>query len=148
MVGKTGVVYHAPGMDTAVRCEVDEDWLPAGDMQENRYGQGSYNSYYTPLNEWPTFRFSPEDLNRTQVTSLVIGLEQWYVNEAKAYALNVKKQEWEEIKLNSPLSNPEKYIDGDGNLYVQFRPASGDDTYTDIPAPTLTLEGRVKDAET
>ena len=60
----------------------------------------------------------------------------------------MKKQEWEEIKLNSPLSNPEKYIDGDGNLYVQFRPASGDDTYTDIPAPTLTLEGRVKDAET
>ena len=35
-----------------------------------------------------------------------------------------------------------------GNIYIQLRPANGEAYYgMDIPAPQITLEGRVEDAE-
>ena len=142
-VGKTGVVFHAPGMDKAIRCSLDEEGLPAGDMEEEQ-GYSKYGSYHS-LSETPTFRFTPEDTQDIEISKLVIGLEQWYLNETKGYVLNVKYRKWEEIQLNTPLTRPEKYIDEKGNLYCQFRSATGE-YYSEIPAPTLTLEGRVKHA--
>ena len=37
-----------------------------------------------------------------------------------------------------------EYLDEQGNLYCQFRPKVAE-SYIDIPEPTLTLEGRVKE---
>jgi len=140
-VGRTGVVFRAPGMDRAVRCELDEAGIPAGDADA---AVGKYGYYYFPLSELPTFRFSPEGLGRMEISSLVIGIGEWYANEARCYLLNAVSGEWEETAVNRPVENPENYADANGNLYCQFRPMAGE-TYTDIPAPTLTLEGRVKD---
>ncbi len=147
MIGKTGVVFHAPGMDRAVRCALNEAGMPDGDAETDSSGRNAYYSYYFPLSEKPTFRFTLQDLDRTVITNLTIGMEQWYLNEAKCYLLNTETRKWEEITLNSPVHRPDQYVDGNGNLYCQFRPVSGEN-YTEIPAPALTLEGRVKDAET
>ena len=146
-IGKTGVVFHAPGMDPAVRCALDENGMPNGDMEDSGSGRNSYYSYYFPLSEKPTFRFTPQDLDRTEISSITIGMEQWYLNDLRCYVLNPITRKWEEFSINKPLHRPETYLDRDGNLYCQFRSISGE-TYMDIPAPTLTLEGRVKDAET
>ena len=143
-VGRTGVVFHAPGMDKAVRCALDEEGMPAGDMQEDP-NQGRYYSSYYALIEMPTFRFTPESLQEIEISKLIIGMEQWYLSDVKCYVLNVKYGQWEEIQLNTPLVKPERYLDSEGNLYCQLRSVSGE-YYTEIPAPTLTLEGRVKNA--
>ena len=142
-VGRTGVVFHTPGMDKAVRCMLNSEGLPMGDMEEAG-GKPGY-SYYT-LSERPTFRFSPEGLEDMEITSLMIGVERWYVSDVKCYVLNVKQKKWVEFTPNTPLQLPRQYIDAGGNLYCQFRPAAGE-AYAEMSAPTLTLEGRVKNAE-
>ena len=144
-VGRTGVVFHAAGTDPAVRCVLNEKGLPEADMPETDNGGKYYYNFY-PLNELPTFRFAPEDIGNVEITRLVIGMEEWYLNELKCYVLNAKQRIWVEVRPNTALQRPEQYLDRDGNLYCQFRPASGE-SYTDIPAPTLILEGRVKNAE-
>ena len=143
-VGKTGIVFRAPGMDEAVRCVLDGNGMPAGDMDQS--ASGPYYSSYFPLTEKPTFRFTPSGLENTEITSLIIGMEQWYINETKLYVLNAKERKWVEVGMNEPLKDPGQYLDRNGNLYCQFRSASGE-SYTEIPAPTLTLEGRVKNAQ-
>jgi hypothetical protein len=145
VVGKTGVVFRAPGMDEAIRCTLDSEGMPTGDMEILR-GSGYY-SEYCPLTEKPTFRFAPEGIENLEISSLKIGMDQWYVSDSKLFVLNVNQRVWVEVPVNQPLKRPEQYVDKNGNLYCQFRSASGD-TYAEIPKPTLTLEGRVKDAET
>lgn len=144
-VGKTGVVFRTPGMDTAVRCMVDGAGLPAEDLEENSSGAKFYGFY--PLVERPTFRFGLESLEDVDISNLTIGLDAWYLTEAKCFLLNTKLRKWVEIPLNTPVERPEQYLDGKGNLYCQFRPVNTE-TYTDIPAPSLTLEGRVRKGET
>ena len=139
-IGKTGVVFHAPGMDAAVRCVTDEQGLPAGDAAED--AGRKYYQYYD-LNDHPTFRFTPEDLENVAVERLVIGMEEWYLNELKCYILDPKQKTWTEIKPNTDLENPQQYLDETGSLYCQFRPNTAE-SYASIPAPTLTLEGMLK----
>lgn len=145
VVGKTGVVFRAPGMDEAVRCTLDSEGMPTGDMEILR-GSGYY-SEFAPLAEKPTFRFTPEGIENLEISSLKIGMDQWYVSDSKLFVLNVNQRVWVEVPVNQPLKRPEQYVDKNGNLYCQFRSASGEN-YAEIPKPTLTLEGRVKDAET
>ena len=139
-VGKTGVVFRAPGMDRAVRCEIDSNGLPAGDMPEDTARK--YNSY-SDLNDLPTFRFTPEGIREMQIEEMTLGIEEWYVKETKGYVLDPQTREWTEIKLNAPLEDPERWLDGDGNLYCQFRPVNAEN-YISIPLPTLTVEGTVR----
>lgn len=145
-VGRTGILFRVPGMDTAVRCRLDEKGLPDGDMPENSES-AKYYTYYE-LSELPTFRFTPEEIQGASIDRMVIGMEQWYMSDLKCYVLNAKLRTWVEITPNTDIKRPEMYLDRDGNLYCQFRPASSENHYVTIPAPTLTLEGRVKDAET
>ena len=139
-VGKTGVVFYAPGMVSAAPCVLEAEGLPAGDAEldpSRRYYQ------YYDLNDLPTFRFTPEDLENVSVDRLVISMEEWYLNELKAYVLDPKQKTWTEFKPNTALENPEKYLDETGSLYCQFRPTAADN-YVSIPVPTLTLEGMLK----
>ncbi len=145
-VGRTGVVFRAPGMDKAVRCSITENGLPSGDMYKDGGVAGKYNYNYYSLSEKPTFRFSPEGLQDMEITRMAVGIDMWSVSETKCYLLNVKQQKWVEIAPNTPVQRPEQYVDKSGNVYCQFRPAAGE-TYMEIPAPTLTLEGRVKNAQ-
>ena len=142
-IGRTGVVYHAPGMDPAIRCMIDTAGMPIGDLTADpNSGKGYYNYY--PLSENPTFRFAPEDLDSIVVEKLSIGMEDWYINDLTCFVLDSKLKTWVEIKLNTPLQHPEKYLDEQGNLYCQFRPKMAE-SYMDIPEPTLTIEGRTKE---
>ena len=118
----------------------DAEGLPAGDAEldpSRRYYQ------YYDLNDLPTFRFTPEDLENVSVERLVISMEEWYLNELKAYVLDPKQKTWTEFKPNTDLENPQQYLDETGSLYCQFRPTAADN-YVSIPVPTLTLEGMLK----
>ena len=140
-VGKTGVVFHVPGTDRAVRCEIDGSGMPAGDMQEDVSSRNPY--VYYDINERPTFRFSPEGISDTDISKLTIGMEDWYVKETHCYALNIRLKTWVEIEPNVPLQHPEQFLDENGNLWCQFR-SSAAESYVSIPAPTLMLEGTLK----
>ena len=138
-VGPTGVVFHPAGQDQPVRCEVDENLMPDGEMDTSQvYG-------YATLSENPTFRFSPAGVKNMEITALTVNVESYYENLAKAYVLDPQTRTWEEIKINSPVETPERWLDDEGNLYVQFRSLTGDD-YNDISMPMITLEGRVRNA--
>ena len=62
------------------------------------------------------------------------------------YILNVNTREWEENKMNADVKDPDRYLDGEGRIYVQFR-SDSQDMYADIPTPLINLEGRVDHAE-
>ena len=140
-IGKTGVVFHAPGMDRAIRCEIDGAGMPAGDMAEDPGIARNYDYYL--LDETPTFRFHPEGIEDVKIDQLVVGVEEWYVNDMHSYVLNTHLNKWVEITPNTALQQPEQFLDADGNLYCQFRPKTPGD-YVSIPAPTLTVEGTLK----
>ena len=139
-IGRTGVVFHAPGTDAAVRCELDAQRMPAGDMV------GAASRYYHTLSEYPTFRFTLEDTGDLEISRLMISLESWYVGQTNCFLLNAYLKTWDPVSLNEAVKNPALYLDRGGNLYVQLRPAVND-AYADVPTPTLTLEGRVKHAD-
>ena len=141
-VGRTGVVFHPPGTDRAVRCELDASGNPAGVMSDT---SGRSYAWY-PVSEMPTFRFTLQDATSMNITSLSLNMESWYTSDVQCYVLHSRLKTWVQAELNAPLLHPEKYLDASGSLYVQFRPVTPD-SYAEIPAPGLTLEGTVKQAD-
>ena len=139
-VGRTGVVFRNAGMDMPDRVETDSDRMPTDELLQN-----SKQMYYHQLDETPTFRYALDGMDGVKAEKLQVLVETYYVNQCKAYALNIDKHEWEEIKLNETITDPGRFLDKDGNLYLQFRSAS-QDMYADIPTPMITLEGRKEHA--
>ena len=142
-VGKTGIVFHAPGMDEAVRMELDGDGMPAGETQADP--KNGYSKYYHTLSETPTFRIMLEDPRKVEITELTVVMDTWYASSARCYLLNVNTGEWDAVEINKPVKHPEDYLDAEGRLYCQFRPNTTD-AYMDIPTPGVSLEGRVRNA--
>ena len=140
-VGRTGVVFRSAGMDMPVRVETDETGMPTETPDQN-----AKNNYYHTLSENPTFLYTIDGLKDMKAESLQVIQGSYYSGQATAYALNVKSHEWEEIPLNTDISNPERYLDEDGKLFLQFR-SDGQDMYADISTPLITLEGRQVHAE-
>ena len=141
-LGPAGYVFRPAGLDKAVRCETDTAGMPSGEMKEDTNSKG-YNYY--PLREMPTFRFTPDLPEGTQVQKMTILLEDWYLTDLECYVLNPKLRVWVGVKPNTPLVRPEAYLDRDGALYCQLRPAVAD-SWVDVPAPQLETEGRVSNA--
>ena len=140
-VGRTGVVFRSAGMDMPDRVETDENRMPTGEQV-----QFTKQLYYHTLSDTPTFRYRMEGMAGVKVEKLQVMMENYYVGQCKAFALNAKAQKWETIKLNEPISNPGNYVDENGTLYLQFR-TNSQDMYMDIPTPLITLEGRLEHAE-
>ena len=128
-------------MDIPERVETDENRLPTDEVIQN-----AKQMYYHSLSETPTFRFTPEGMAGVKAESLQIVMESYYTGQSRVFALNAEKRKWEEIKLNENISNPGRYIDAEGRLYVQFRNDT-QDIYADIPTPLINLEGRLEHAE-
>ena len=140
-MGRTGVIYRSAGMDIPDKMETDENLLPTDVITP-----GGKTTYYFPLSENPTFRFTMDGLEGVRIKSLQVIQNSYYVNQASAYALNILKHEWEEIPVNEDIRNPERYLDEKGRLYVQFR-LNGQEMYADISTPLINLEGRTEHAE-
>lgn len=136
MVGRTGVIFRAAGMDVPVRVETDENGLPGKDMP-----QTTAKSYYHTLSEIPTFRFDLSGLKGARIDKLRLVMEKWYSGQTTAWALNAGTGTWDAIGLNEDIPQPEKYLDREGNLYLQFRPDT-QEMYAEIPTPMIMLEGR------
>ena len=134
-------MFRAAGMDMPVRVETDETGMPGKDMK-----QTAGTIYYHTLSETPTFRYDLSGLKTVRIEKLRLTMENYYSSQMKAYALNAATGGWDEIRLNEDIANPENYLDREGNLYLQFRPAT-QELYADIPTPTITVEGRVKSEE-
>jgi len=137
-IGRTGIVYRPAGMDTPVRVETDEDGKPGKDMK-----QGATRSYYYALSEIPTFRYDLSGIRDVKIEKLRLEMENWYGSQMKPYALNAATGKWDEIKLNEEIPKPEQYLDGDGMLYLQFRPDT-QELYAEIPTPMISVEGRAE----
>ena len=141
--GRTGVIYRMPGMDKAVKMLLDENGMPADEAE--RDPKDSYYSNYHPLSENPAFRFDLESIRDAEITSLSIVLPA-YVARVRCFLLNAETGEWDRIEVNGNIDHPEKYLNREWQLFCRFE----SETYeydTDIPTPTLSLEGREQHAE-
>ena len=139
-VGRSGILFRA-GIDLPVRVNIDENRMPVG-----KAAQSGKTDYYFPLSETPTFLFTFEGIGGVRVERLVVTMETYYSGMVKSYALNVSTNEWEEFRVNEEIDSPERYLDDEGRLYLQFR-ADTQDMYAEIPTPMITLEGRREHAE-
>ena len=143
-VGRTGVVFRNAGMDLPVRVETDDELMPvSGSLQS---AQSTKNMMYHTLNENPTFLFELDDLKGVRVEHLQIIQSSYYIDQTVAYALNVRDHTWEQIEMNVNIDHPERYLDENGKLYVQFR-LDGKNMYADISTPMIIVEGRQENAE-
>ena len=140
-IGRTGIVFRVAGMDVPVRVETDETGMPVKDMK-----QTARAGYYHTLSETPTFRYDLSGLKEVRIEKLRLTMEQYYNSQMKPYALNALTGEWDEIRLNEDIPDPGNYLDQEGNLYLQFRPAT-QELYADIPTPLITIEGRAESRE-
>lgn len=137
-VGNTGIVYCMPGEYPAYKCRVDEGGAPYA--QES--SDGAQDSYHW-LKDKPTFAFDLSDIaeKHIDISRMLIYCETYSV-EAGFYIYN--GTEWVEQTLAEEIEAPEKYIDQNGMLYVQFRPNNESEEYCEICTPTILLEGQVK----
>ena len=135
-VGNTGIIYHAPGMDPATRCEISESGAPY--VHE---GYMSAAESYHRLSESPAFMFDLAEVKDADLSKLIIydeiqsPLVQLYLYDGK---------NWVEQKLAEEIPNPKKYIDEDGRLFIQFRAVGNASEYMEVTTPVLMLEGRAK----
>ena len=139
-IGRTGVVFRAAGMDMPVRVETDENGRPDKELPA-----AQQRTYYHPLNETPTFRYDLSGLKDVRIDKLRLAMESFYASEARAYALNTVTGVWDEIRMNEDIPEPGNYLDGEGRLYLQFRPDMNE-MYAEVPTPMITLEGRLENA--
>ena len=140
-VGRTGVVFRSAGMDMPERMETDENLLPM-----NKPLQSAKQSYYHTLIDNPTFLFALKEMAGVKIESLQVLMDSYYAGQSRVYALNAQTRQWEEISINQDVKNPNRYLDEEGNLYLQFR-GDTQDMYADIPTPMINLEGRVDHAD-
>ena len=139
-VGRTGVVFRSAGMDVPTKVETDNELMPTDKTETN-----IRNMYYFMLSDNPTFLFTLGNMEGISITKLQVLQTSYYANQLKAYALNIREQKWEEIPVNADIRNPERFLDKDGKLYVQFR-LDGSEMYADISMPMINLEGRQENA--
>ncbi|MBP3645579.1 MAG: hypothetical protein J6K55_04055 [Clostridia bacterium] len=135
-VGSTGIIYHVPGMDEAVRCLIDNDGNPYMDHAISVTGRD-----YHRLNENPAFVFDLSELGSMDVSRLIL-YSDVYLRYVHMYLYD--GENWIEQKLSEEIEDPGRFISADGKVYVQFRPDVSADDYSEVCTPTMLLEGRVK----
>ena len=140
-VGRTGVVFRSAGMDIPERVETDMLGRPT-DM-----ALPMKPAYYHVLSDIPTFRFDLKGMGDMQISMLRVTMDTYTAGNIKGCAFNIRTGQWDEITLNEDIKKPEQYLDPAGKLYVQFRANSGtQDTYLEMPSPSIMLEGRMPNA--
>ncbi len=144
--GKTGVGCRMPDMDRAVLRRTNENGMPEEETDNSPQSMYDKNTYSYSLTENPVFRFTLDLPSRTEVTTLMIGLD-YYDVQARCWLLNATTGAWDEITLNRNVSDPGNYVDADGKLFCRFEPGANVDYYSYISAPKLMMEGRTLHAE-
>ena len=139
-IGKTGIVFRTAGMDIPVRVETDENGKPGRELPA-----AQQRVYYHALSETPAFRFDLGALKGVRIEKLRLTMENYYADMSRPYALNASTGSWDEIRINEDILKPENYVDGEGRLFLQFRPNT-QEMYAEIPTPMITLEGGLENA--
>lgn len=131
-VSPEGLVYHMPGQDKAVRCEVGPEGEPSAAPMA-----GMEQSSYHELSQRPTFCFTL-DVENVQISRLSIQADAWS-GGVGMYLFNGR--DWEKAAVDTEIADPGRYINAQGQLFVQLR-STGSEYY--VQTPTLMLEGRTK----
>lgn len=135
-VSESGRVYRVPGMDRAVRCQLDSD----GEPYYNPNATTSTGDYHR-LSECPIFMFEVGDLSRTVIERLAFYVE-YMPNQASA--LLYDGSEWITYTMGEDVNDPQRFVQEDGRIYIQFRPLSGANDYYEVYTPSMLLEGRME----
>ena len=129
-VSPQGLICRMPGQDRSVRCQTTKENAPLSETYPES------GRYYYEASEWPAFRFVLDTAN-IQISSLTLQADSWGGN-LEMYLYDGK--EWISQALNTRVENPGRFIDAEGQLFVQFRGAGN----ASVTAPTLLLEGRAR----
>ncbi len=135
-VGKTGIIYYAPGVLDAFTAEVGEDnrpYIP---------GLAREDSSTVKLRA-----FRIPDADKINLESLTFTAN--YIDgEANAYLYNAKTGEWDEQPgvYFTVTENASDYVNTDGEVYVRVQSTEtrGSDLYVYVDRPYLEVKGRVK----
>ena len=135
-VGKTGIIYYAPGVLDAFTAEVGEDnrpYIP---------GLAREDSSTVKLRA-----FRIPDADKINLESLTFTAN--YIDgEANAYLYNTKTGEWDEQPgvYFTVTENAPDYVNADGEVYVRVQSTEtrGSDLYVYVDRPYLEVKGRVK----
>lgn len=129
-VSPQGLVCRLPGQDLPVRCQVTKENTPLSESvsEGSRY-------YYEAVGQ-PTFRFSL-DVADIRPTGLALQADYWG-GTLEMYLYD--GQAWVQQPLDTRIENPGRFIDAQGQLFVQLRGGGNVST----AAPTLLLEGRAR----
>ena len=66
--------------------------------------------------------------------------------ECRTCLFNHQTRAWDEVKPNEAMANPGNYVNGEGEIFVQFR-SDSQDMYAEAPMPMINLQGRLEHAE-
>ena len=136
-VGKTGVVYSAPGVLDALTVETDENGKPhiTGGSEQKLYDDSTMKM----------MAFRIPDAGKINLESLTFSAS-YIEGNAIAYLYNAKTGEWDEQKslYINVTENAADYVNADGEVYVRLQSRDMRRGYLYAERPYLEVKGEVK----
>ncbi|MDO4384936.1 MAG: hypothetical protein Q4E18_02935 [Clostridia bacterium] len=136
-VGKTGVVYYAPGVLDALPVEADESGKPhiSGSAEQKFYDDSTMKM----------MAFRIPDARKITLESMAFSAN-YIEGNATAYLYNAKTGEWDEQKslYVNVAENAADYVNADGEVYVRVQSRDMRGGYLYVDRPYLEVKGRTK----
>lgn len=136
-VGKTGVVYYAPGVLSWLNAEMNEDGSPyIVDGEQNKL----YSDSTTKL-----VAFRIPDVNQISLESLTFAAN-YIEGNTVTYLYNAKTEAWDEQKsvYINVTENAMDYVNANGEVYVRLQSRDARGGYLYVDQPYLEVKGRAK----
>ena len=136
-VGKTGIVYYAPGVLDALTGETDENGRP-------RITQGVAENL-TDASAAKLISFRIPDAKRIDIEEIVFSAS-YIEGNATAWLYNARTGEWDEQKslYISQTENAQDYLNADGEIFVRLQSREGRGGSLFVEQPYLEVKGRTK----
>lgn len=137
-VGKTGMVYYAPGVLNALNVETGEDGKPriVEETTEKLYSDTS-----TKL-----LAFRIPDVSQIRLESLTYSANYYSEGNVNVYLYNAKTGEWDEQKslYVNVTENAMDYVNANGEVFVRLQSRDARGGYLYLEQPYLEVKGRAK----
>lgn len=136
-VGKTGMVYYAPGVLSWLNAEMNEDGRPyIVDGEQNKL----YSDSTTKL-----VAFRIPDVNQISLESLTFAAN-YIEGNTVTYLYNAKTEAWDEQKsvYINVIENAMDYVNANGEVYVRLQSRDARGGYLYVDQPYLEVKGRAK----
>lgn len=141
-ISESGLAKYPRGTIPVYQAEKDEE---TGAYVRTVQIQEMYR--YFRLTDKPIFCFVlPDSVAHMKVSQILLQTEYIY-GDYVLQAFHVKTKEWVELDVKKPLEaqlDIGSFVNGEGELYLQYLPAATTDAYVELNTPYLTLEGRME----